>query len=651
MRAKVDKDFIRTLENLREKYGSDFENLNGLSEEHLNGNEFLQMFTETTVVADVSVDSSSNVKQKDVVTMRSELSKAREKWIAYHKIFMTLHELFGLRVAKKWFEAEWTKALYMHDANTSTLIPYSYKGTETIVVKYKDKLLLTSFSDLYDIVQEKETLLSKEDKAYCKYTEDLFVWDTENQWTKVIRVIRKPKTSDFHWIKTANGMSEIVTSNHPVITTDGDVLAEDILENEHKLFTEAFTDFSGNIDTLYCTDLFDNLVFRGFPYKGEPLENKEGQVCRDVLLKGRKGTNPIQNRLDLDFDLGWMLGFILAEGHLNNELVHITQQNNPYLQHAIDICEKKNWGYSIYKHNKDCYSLVLQSQVLGKVFFEKFIIGNNAVDKHLNPEILQYNKEFLKGIIGGVLDGDGTCTQKQGRRIHIRMTSRTLINQLAFIVRMFGYTVREQSPCLYTRNTSYESKHLIYHMAFTPIEELESFDSIKIKEHCAETPREKDIQLNSNSRYEFGVGESFVLNNTVITDEDKYVYDISVETGHFMCNNILSHNCFAYDLQRTAEEGLFWLKDREPMKVEPAKHLETFVDFIKEFISFTSNRTSGACGLPNLIPYMYYFWKEDVKKKAYPRNQNPKQFAKANIQRLIYAMNQPYCRDRRNTVH
>lgn len=102
--------------------------------------------------------------------------------------------------------------------------------------------------------------------------------------------------------------------------------------------------------------------------------------------------------------------------------------------------------------------------------------------------------------------------------------------------------------------------------------------------------------------------------------------------------------CFAYDLKRLAEEGLFWLT-KESMNIEPAKHLTTFVDFVKEFISYNSNRTSGACGLPNLIPYMYYFWKQDIENKAYPRNKNPEQFAKSEVQRLIYAMNQPYCRD------
>jgi len=104
------------------------------------------------------------------------------------------------------------------------------------------------------------------------------------------------------------------------------------------------------------------------------------------------------------------------------------------------------------------------------------------------------------------------------------------------------------------------------------------------------------------------------------------------------------HYCFAYDLKRVAEEGLFYLADHnEP---EPAQHLETFVDFVKEFISFTSNRSSGAVGLPNLIPYMYYFWNKDCNKGVHGlKVVDGERFAKGEIQRIIYGMNQPYTRD------
>lgn len=98
--------------------------------------------------------------------------------------------------------------------------------------------------------------------------------------------------------------------------------------------------------------------------------------------------------------------------------------------------------------------------------------------------------------------------------------------------------------------------------------------------------------------------------------------------------------CFAYDLKDLAEKGLYFI---DGQNAEPAKHLITFVDFIKEFVSYASNRTSGAVGLPNLIPYMFYFWKKDVEENYLLKD--PVYYAKQNIQRFIYAVNQPYVRD------
>lgn len=100
------------------------------------------------------------------------------------------------------------------------------------------------------------------------------------------------------------------------------------------------------------------------------------------------------------------------------------------------------------------------------------------------------------------------------------------------------------------------------------------------------------------------------------------------------------HYCFAYDLKDLAERGLFFLNS---FNYEPPKHLETFIDFVKEYISFVSNRSSGACGLPNLIPYMYYFWKKDVESNYFTTT--PERYARQQIQRFIYAVNQPYVRD------
>jgi ribonucleoside-triphosphate reductase len=114
----------------------------------------------------------------------------------------------------------------------------------------------------------------------------------------------------------------------------------------------------------------------------------------------------------------------------------------------------------------------------------------------------------------------------------------------------------------------------------------------------------------------------------------KALYLHDADTASFL------HYCYSYDLKDLAEKGLFFLDN---FNAEPPQHLSTFVDFVKEFISFTSNRSSGACGLPNLVPYLYYFWYKDCENGY--ATKSPDYYARQQIQRFIYAVNQPYVRD------
>ena len=103
------------------------------------------------------------------------------------------------------------------------------------------------------------------------------------------------------------------------------------------------------------------------------------------------------------------------------------------------------------------------------------------------------------------------------------------------------------------------------------------------------------------------------------------------------------HYCFAYDLKDLAEKGLFFL---ENFGYEPAHHYTTFIDFVKEYISFAANLSSGAVGLPNLIPYMYYFWKKDCDEHYLGITEEYfEKYARQGVQRFVFAVNQPYVRD------
>lgn len=97
--------------------------------------------------------------------------------------------------------------------------------------------------------------------------------------------------------------------------------------------------------------------------------------------------------------------------------------------------------------------------------------------------------------------------------------------------------------------------------------------------------------------------------------------------------------CYAYDLDQIVEKGLFFINK---FKTGAPKHLTTYNDHVLEFISWASNRTSGAVGLPSYLLYSYYFWYNDVKNNFYLKD--PEYYRRQCFQKFIYDLNQPYLR-------
>ena len=108
---------------------------------------------------------------------------------------------------------------------------------------------------------------------------------------------------------------------------------------------------------------------------------------------------------------------------------------------------------------------------------------------------------------------------------------------------------------------------------------------------------------------------------------------------HDACTSTYMGYCFAYDLTRLAKEGLFFLKNYNNV---PPKHLTTFLDDVIEFVSFMSNRSSGAVGIPNILVWTYYFWRKDVQEGFYTKD--PDSYLRQAFQKLIYRLNQPFMR-------
>ena len=122
---KFNKDFERALNALRDKYGEDFEILNGIHDSQLNFSDFIDAFVDKNV-ADVTIDSNANASNKDVASFRSEKGKSIDKIIAANKIFYEMKKKYGLKIAKEWLETEYVGGFYLHDFPSTTYVPYCY---------------------------------------------------------------------------------------------------------------------------------------------------------------------------------------------------------------------------------------------------------------------------------------------------------------------------------------------------------------------------------------------------------------------------------------------------------------------------------------------------------------------------------------------
>lgn len=113
--------------------------------------------------------------------------------------------------------------------------------------------------------------------------------------------------------------------------------------------------------------------------------------------------------------------------------------------------------------------------------------------------------------------------------------------------------------------------------------------------------------------------------------------------GHYYLHDAASTTyvpyCFAYDIEGLVTKGLYFIDN---FNAQPPKHLETYTDFVGEFVSWTSNRSSGACGLPSFLVYSYYFWKKDCENGYFIKS--PEYYRDQEFQRIVYKLNQPYLR-------
>jgi len=128
---KLTRDFERCLDELKKKYGEDFEYINGIHPSQLDFSEFIDNFVDKGTLADASIDPNANANNRDIRSFMTEKAKSEDKLFGLNKIFSTIKKQWGLRTAKQWLEAEFSRAFYLNDSTTASYFPYCWANDLT----------------------------------------------------------------------------------------------------------------------------------------------------------------------------------------------------------------------------------------------------------------------------------------------------------------------------------------------------------------------------------------------------------------------------------------------------------------------------------------------------------------------------------------
>lgn len=235
-------------------------------------------------------------------------------------------------------------------------------------------------------------------------------------------------------------------------------------------------------------------------------------------------------------------------------------------------------------------------------------------------ETPNYLYGFLAGYFAadGSVDDKGRCTISSSKKENLEFVRDVLcilgmpINEIRSQTRISNLTNEESTIYILTISDEYLKDNFF----IRPLHK-ERFDSSKERKN-----------------------RNWIVKSVTPLNVEDDVYCAVTKSGSFtLDNNVLTHNCYAYDIEDLVNKGLYFIGN---FNNKPPQHLVTYTDFVSELTSWCCNRSSGAVGLPSFLVYSYYFWKKDVESGHYMLS--PEYYRDQEFQRIIYKLNQPFLR-------
>jgi len=122
----LNTDFVNQYKRLYTKYGEKMFELEGIADTQLQPMGVFDRLSKASNIANASIDSSANVTNKGINTVKNESIKPIWKIFSHNKIYIEMSDEYGKSVADEWFEEQVSGGLYIHDSTSASFLPYCY---------------------------------------------------------------------------------------------------------------------------------------------------------------------------------------------------------------------------------------------------------------------------------------------------------------------------------------------------------------------------------------------------------------------------------------------------------------------------------------------------------------------------------------------
>lgn len=559
--------------------------------------KFIENYKKSSNTANATIDDNSNVGNKNVGVLNAEIHKPENIKISRDMIKDKLKELYPNFNAKKYVQDIDNHLIYKHDESSfsGAIAPYTYSAKEVVEILYNSKNLMLPLDLLYDIIDEEEILVDKENEVYQKLPWNLFVKDSENKYTKITHITKKKRHRDLVRIKTAFGEDIVVTDNHPLIV-DNTKIDNTVPASE----SEGLKQYKINT----------RLTFKGRKVIDMAKLLPSWVETGSEWIKMYGSSAPMKRFIDIDEKLGYIIGFFIGDGNYSNtsKSLNFTQKDKEVLTKINEyLFEKFNVIGRIRKEAKiEKYTLSVFNLYVYDLFRTFFKIQDKAQNKVIPYNVLEFNEDFALGILAGIVDSDGTMANEK-HAYNIRLSSRACIMQCTALFRHFGYSVGNEMQSLpFSNNDSYNTNYTIWgvmaNMRSTSTSLKLSFKS----KDC--TPQENTRGFKYKTDGEAAITKvQRIEDESAFLKQNEYIYDITTETHTFELNNLLVHNCTSITMYPFLTNGI---KNIGGLSATP-KNIDSYCGMYCNLIFNISAQYAGAVATSEALLYFTYFAKKE----------------------------------------